>query len=134
MGRSPISDESGVKKGPWTSEEDDKLINYIQKHGHGSWRALPKLAELLEYSHKEEADQHGVRPDDPPAPERHFLEPAPPDSSSHPHPKPHSPPGRIRSPSGPPQPLLAKSHSRSLRFHFDPPRATAAILSGGAVS
>ncbi|XP_051117362.1 transcription factor MYB53-like [Andrographis paniculata] len=57
MGRSPMSsgsgssssscsEESGVKKGPWTPEEDDKLINYIQKHGHGSWRALPKLAGL----------------------------------------------------------------------------------------
>ncbi|KAL1536736.1 Transcription factor myb93 [Salvia divinorum] len=42
MGRS----ESGLKKGPWTPEEDEKLINYIQKHGHGSWRALPKLAGL----------------------------------------------------------------------------------------
>nr|AGN52111.1 MYB-related transcription factor [Salvia miltiorrhiza]AGN52221.1 MYB-related transcription factor [Salvia miltiorrhiza] len=46
MGRSPCCDESGLKKGPWTPEEDDKLINYIHKHGHGSWRALPKLAGL----------------------------------------------------------------------------------------
>ncbi|KAL2240755.1 UNVERIFIED_CONTAM: Transcription factor MYB93 [Sesamum indicum] len=46
MGRSPCCDESGLKKGPWTPEEDDKLIKYIQKHGHGSWRALPKLADV----------------------------------------------------------------------------------------
>ncbi|KAK4417138.1 Transcription factor [Sesamum alatum] len=46
MGRSPCCDESGLKKGPWTPEEDDKLIKYIHKHGHGSWRALPKLAGL----------------------------------------------------------------------------------------
>ncbi|KAH6803832.1 myb domain protein 93 [Perilla frutescens var. frutescens] len=46
MGRSPCCDEIGLKKGPWTPEEDDKLIKYIQKHGHGSWRALPKLAGL----------------------------------------------------------------------------------------
>nr|AGN52076.1 MYB-related transcription factor [Salvia miltiorrhiza]AGN52186.1 MYB-related transcription factor [Salvia miltiorrhiza] len=46
MGRSPISDDSGVKKGPWTPEEDDILTKYIQKHGHGSWRALPRLAGL----------------------------------------------------------------------------------------
>lgn len=46
MGRSPCCDESGLKKGPWTPEEDDKLINYIQQHGHGSWRALPKLAGM----------------------------------------------------------------------------------------
>lgn len=47
MGRSPSSDESGLKKGPWTPEEDQKLVQYIQKHGHGSWRALPKLAGLF---------------------------------------------------------------------------------------
>lgn len=44
MGRSPCCDESGLKKGPWTPEEDQKLVKYIQKHGHGSWRALPRLA------------------------------------------------------------------------------------------
>lgn len=44
MGRSPCCDESGLKKGPWTPEEDHKLVKHIQKHGHGSWRALPKLA------------------------------------------------------------------------------------------
>ncbi|CAN6274386.1 unnamed protein product [Urochloa humidicola] len=44
MGRSPCCDENGLKKGPWTPEEDQKLMEYIQKHGHGSWRALPKLA------------------------------------------------------------------------------------------
>ncbi|TKW41656.1 hypothetical protein SEVIR_1G331500v4 [Setaria viridis] len=46
MGRSPCCDENGLKKGPWTPEEDEKLMEYIQKHGHGSWRALPKLAGL----------------------------------------------------------------------------------------
>ncbi|XP_042455297.1 transcription factor MYB93-like [Zingiber officinale] len=46
MGRSPCCDENGLKKGPWTPEEDQKLIHYIKKHGHGSWRALPKLAGL----------------------------------------------------------------------------------------
>ncbi|KAL9459062.1 hypothetical protein AB3S75_002448 [Citrus x aurantiifolia] len=46
MGRSPCCDESGLKKGPWTPDEDQKLVKYIQKHGHGSWRALPKLAGL----------------------------------------------------------------------------------------
>ncbi|KDP41381.1 hypothetical protein JCGZ_15788 [Jatropha curcas] len=46
MGRSPCCDENGLKKGPWTTEEDQKLVDYIQKNGHGSWRALPKLAGL----------------------------------------------------------------------------------------
>lgn len=49
MGRSPCCDESGLKKGPWTPEEDDKLIKHIHKHGHGSWRALPKLAGIYIY-------------------------------------------------------------------------------------
>jgi len=44
MGRSPCCDESGLKKGPWTPEEDEKLQQYIQKNGHGSWRTLPRLA------------------------------------------------------------------------------------------
>ncbi|KAK6792448.1 hypothetical protein RDI58_011529 [Solanum bulbocastanum] len=46
MGRSPCCDENGLKKGPWTPEEDQILVDYIDKHGHGSWRALPKLAGL----------------------------------------------------------------------------------------
>ncbi|XP_074562970.1 transcription factor MYB102-like [Curcuma longa] len=46
MGRTPCCDKSGLKKGPWTAEEDQKLIDYIQKHGHGSWRSLPKNAGL----------------------------------------------------------------------------------------
>ncbi|WCJ31893.1 myb domain protein 93 [Euphorbia peplus] len=46
MGRSPCCVETGLKKGPWTPEEDQTLVKYIQKHGHSSWRALPKLAGL----------------------------------------------------------------------------------------
>ncbi|XP_023771382.1 transcription factor MYB16 isoform X2 [Lactuca sativa] len=46
MGRSPCCDKVGLKKGPWTPEEDEKLLAYIQEHGHGSWRALPSKAGL----------------------------------------------------------------------------------------
>lgn len=46
MGRSPCCEESSVKKGPWTPEEDEKLIDYINKHGHGNWGILPKRAGL----------------------------------------------------------------------------------------
>jgi len=48
MGRSPSSssNESNVKKGPWTPEEDEKLMDYISKHGRGTWRTLPKHAGL----------------------------------------------------------------------------------------
>lgn len=44
MGRSPCCDKVGLKKGPWTPEEDQKLLGYIKEHGHGSWRALPAKA------------------------------------------------------------------------------------------
>ncbi|KAK8954099.1 Transcription factor MYB39 [Platanthera zijinensis] len=46
MGRAPCCDKNGLKKGPWTPEEDQKLVDYVQKHGHGSWRTLPKNAGL----------------------------------------------------------------------------------------
>uniref|UniRef100_A0A1J3HXS9 Protein ODORANT1 n=1 Tax=Noccaea caerulescens TaxID=107243 RepID=A0A1J3HXS9_NOCCA len=46
MGRQPCCDKLGVKKGPWTAEEDKKLINFILSNGHCCWRALPKLAGL----------------------------------------------------------------------------------------
>ncbi|XP_078429597.1 transcription factor MYB106-like [Wolffia australiana] len=47
MGRSPCCDDGeGLKKGPWTPEEDQKLLAYIEKNGHGSWRALPAKAGL----------------------------------------------------------------------------------------
>ncbi|KAM7258235.1 hypothetical protein ACFE04_013976 [Oxalis oulophora] len=46
MGRSPCCDKNGLKKGPWTPEEDHKLTEYIQKHGYGNWRTLPKNAGL----------------------------------------------------------------------------------------
>ena len=48
MGRSPCCDHetSGLKKGPWTPEEDKKLVDYIATNGHGCWRSLPKLAGL----------------------------------------------------------------------------------------
>ncbi|KAL6187718.1 hypothetical protein ACLB2K_039113 [Fragaria x ananassa] len=46
MGRSPCCEKVGLKKGPWTPEEDQKLLSYIQEYGHGSWRALPAKAGL----------------------------------------------------------------------------------------
>ncbi|XP_073301019.1 transcription factor MYB106-like [Primulina huaijiensis] len=47
MGRIPSSSENTeVKKGPWTRDEDQKLCEYIEQFGHGSWRALPAKAGL----------------------------------------------------------------------------------------
>ncbi|KAF3574414.1 hypothetical protein F2Q69_00062346 [Brassica cretica] len=47
MGRTPCCDKKGLKKGPWTAEEDEILVEYIKKNSHGSWRTLPKNAGLL---------------------------------------------------------------------------------------
>ncbi|GJN34010.1 hypothetical protein PR202_gb22641 [Eleusine coracana subsp. coracana] len=41
MGRPPCCDKVGVKKGPWTPEEDLMLVSYVQEHGPGNWRAVP---------------------------------------------------------------------------------------------
>ncbi|XP_028751520.1 transcription factor MYB30-like [Neltuma alba] len=46
-GRAPCCDKVGLKKGRWTAEEDKILTDYIQQHGEGSWRSLPKNAGLL---------------------------------------------------------------------------------------
>ena len=47
MVRTPCCEKMGVKKGPWTPEEDHILVSYIQKYGQENWRALPKLAGML---------------------------------------------------------------------------------------
>ncbi|XP_061356093.1 myb-related protein 306-like [Gastrolobium bilobum] len=41
MGRPPCCDKEGVKKGPWTPEEDIILVSHIQEHGPGNWKAVP---------------------------------------------------------------------------------------------
>ncbi|KQJ82982.1 transcription factor MYB106 [Brachypodium distachyon] len=46
MGRSPCCEKEGLKKGPWTPEEDQKLLAYIEQQGHGCWRSLPAKAGL----------------------------------------------------------------------------------------
>ncbi|PPS17501.1 hypothetical protein GOBAR_AA03067 [Gossypium barbadense] len=50
MGRQPCCDKAGVKKGPWTPEEDLILVSYIQQHGPGNWRAVPTKTGLLRCS------------------------------------------------------------------------------------
>ncbi|CAA6666444.1 unnamed protein product [Spirodela intermedia] len=47
MVRAPCCESIGLKKGPWTAEEDQILVSYIQRYGHGNWRALPRHAGLL---------------------------------------------------------------------------------------
>ena len=43
----PCCSKVGLKRGPWTPEEDEVLANYIRKEGEGRWRTLPKRAGLL---------------------------------------------------------------------------------------
>ncbi|KAJ1702008.1 hypothetical protein LUZ63_001787 [Rhynchospora breviuscula] len=47
MVRAPCCEKMGLKKGPWTPEEDQILISHIERYGHSNWRALPKQAGLL---------------------------------------------------------------------------------------
>ncbi|CAK7328237.1 unnamed protein product [Dovyalis caffra] len=47
MGRQPCCDKVGLKRGPWTIEEDHKLMNFILNKGIQCWRMVPKLAGLL---------------------------------------------------------------------------------------
>ncbi|XP_042509550.1 transcription factor MYB26-like [Macadamia integrifolia] len=35
-----------VRRGLWSPEEDEKLINYISTYGHGCWSSVPRLAGL----------------------------------------------------------------------------------------
>ncbi|KAF7850551.1 hypothetical protein BT93_L5302 [Corymbia citriodora subsp. variegata] len=50
MGRPLCCDKVGVKKGPWTPEEDIVLVSYIQEHGPGNWRSVPTNTGLLRCS------------------------------------------------------------------------------------
>lgn len=51
--RSPSSGDEGsadgglaLKKGPWTSVEDEILADFVTKHGEGNWNAVQKHTEL----------------------------------------------------------------------------------------
>ncbi|KAL9304289.1 hypothetical protein ACSQ67_021552 [Phaseolus vulgaris] len=46
MGRSPCCSKEGLNKGAWTALEDKILTEYINIHGEGKWRHLPKRAGL----------------------------------------------------------------------------------------
>ncbi|XP_010537795.2 PREDICTED: myb-related protein Myb4-like [Tarenaya hassleriana] len=46
-GRAPCCDKTKVKRGPWSPDEDMKLISFIHRNGHENWRSLPKQAGLL---------------------------------------------------------------------------------------
>lgn len=45
--RKPCCNKNDTNKGAWSKQEDQKLIDYIRKHGEGNWRFIPKAAGLL---------------------------------------------------------------------------------------
>ncbi|KAI4343143.1 hypothetical protein MLD38_027679 [Melastoma candidum] len=47
MGRAPCCPKVGLHRGPWSFKEDALLTRYIEEHGEGNWRNLPKMAGLL---------------------------------------------------------------------------------------
>ncbi|KAK6922340.1 SANT/Myb domain [Dillenia turbinata] len=47
MGRQPCCEKTGLKRGPWTIEEDQKLVHFILNNGIPCWRLVPKMAGLM---------------------------------------------------------------------------------------
>ncbi|TQD77001.1 hypothetical protein C1H46_037447 [Malus baccata] len=48
MGRHSCCYKQKLRKGLWSPEEDEKLLNYITKHGHGCWSSVPKVGRAAE--------------------------------------------------------------------------------------
>uniref|UniRef100_K3Y1M3 Uncharacterized protein n=1 Tax=Setaria italica TaxID=4555 RepID=K3Y1M3_SETIT len=46
MGRRACCAKEGLKRGAWTSKEDDILAAYVKAHGEGKWREVPQKAGL----------------------------------------------------------------------------------------
>ncbi|GAU11366.1 hypothetical protein TSUD_343570, partial [Trifolium subterraneum] len=47
MGRHSCCYKQKLRKGLWSPEEDEKLLNHITKYGHGCWSSVPKQAAQL---------------------------------------------------------------------------------------
>ncbi|KAK6917435.1 SANT/Myb domain [Dillenia turbinata] len=47
MVRSPLCEKTQLRKGTWSPEEDQKLIDYIRRYGIWNWSQMPKYAGLL---------------------------------------------------------------------------------------
>ena len=47
----PSEEESELRRGPWTVEEDTLLIHYIAAHGEGQWNLLAKQAGIYTHLH-----------------------------------------------------------------------------------
>ncbi|XP_078160004.1 transcription factor MYB20-like [Carex rostrata] len=47
MGRQPCCAKVGLKKGPWSPDEDKRLLEFLLNNPLCCWRLVPKLAGLL---------------------------------------------------------------------------------------
>ncbi|XP_076901013.1 myb-related protein 315-like [Bidens hawaiensis] len=47
MGTKPCCEKNGLRRGPWTLEEDHKLMTFILNNGIQCWLIVPKLAGLM---------------------------------------------------------------------------------------
>ncbi|VAH27615.1 unnamed protein product [Triticum turgidum subsp. durum] len=46
MSKRPGGTKKRLKRGLWSPEEDEKLMNHIAKYGNGCWSSVPKIAGL----------------------------------------------------------------------------------------
>ncbi|KAL5229112.1 hypothetical protein ABZP36_017377 [Zizania latifolia] len=46
MGHHSCCNKQKVRRGLWSPEEDEKLVQYISTHGHGCWSSVPRQAGL----------------------------------------------------------------------------------------
>lgn len=51
MGHHSCCNKQKVKRGLWSPEEDEKLINYVTTYGHGCWSSVPKHAGFISYTY-----------------------------------------------------------------------------------
>uniref|UniRef100_A0A0E0KE78 Uncharacterized protein n=1 Tax=Oryza punctata TaxID=4537 RepID=A0A0E0KE78_ORYPU len=47
MAKQSCCHKKKLRRGLWSPEEDEKLMNHIAKYGHGCWSSVPKLADSL---------------------------------------------------------------------------------------
>ncbi|KAI4995088.1 hypothetical protein ZWY2020_034991 [Hordeum vulgare] len=46
MSKASRGPRQAVRRGPWSTEEDAKLMNHVAKHGVGRWGDIPRLAGI----------------------------------------------------------------------------------------
>lgn len=49
VSESQSEEEMDMRRGPWTTEEDLLLVNYISKHGEGRWNSLSQCAGIAQF-------------------------------------------------------------------------------------